>query len=178
MEDEPTFIKYYGIISALESQKNSLQEIIVENCDYNEVFEVLKNCKILETLRLRIYCLQFLSLWCFINDIQEEELKIQVIQFAEILPLTLQYLDLGDTWQPYIDIVLSNCNAPLKKLLIYHLNDEKYTRALIEFCIRNKALNYVAVYRDSDLDENFRKEVEAYVTNVALVPRARIVVNC
>ncbi|RIB23719.1 hypothetical protein C2G38_2032476 [Gigaspora rosea] len=56
IEDKPTFIKYYGIISALESQKNSLQEIIVENCDYNEEFEVLKNCKILETLRLRTYC--------------------------------------------------------------------------------------------------------------------------
>ncbi|KAF0548845.1 hypothetical protein F8M41_025698 [Gigaspora margarita] len=57
-----------------------------------------------------------------------------------------------------------------KKLLIYRLNDEKDTRALIEFCIRNKALNYVGVYGYSDLDENFRKEVEAHDANVALVP--------
>ncbi|RIB09229.1 hypothetical protein C2G38_2209489 [Gigaspora rosea] len=62
--------------------------------------------------------LLFLSLWYLIDDdIQEEEPKIRVIKFAEILPLTLQYLDLGDSLQPY---------------------------------------------------ENFRKEVEAHVTNVAL----------
>ncbi|RIB25465.1 hypothetical protein C2G38_2165788 [Gigaspora rosea] len=218
----------HGVISALECQKNTLQEVIINNCTYNKEFEVLKDCKNLETLRifeavefirffipkdfddihkvlfflkaLKSFCpnitylniqyidfsiqllelignlqkLQFLSLWCLIDDnIQEEELKVHVIQFAQILPLTLQYLDLGNTWEPYIDILLSHCNAPLKKLLIYHLNDEKYTRALIEFCIRNKDLNYVGIYKYSDLDENFRQEVETHVTNVALVPCAR-----
>ncbi|RIB25483.1 hypothetical protein C2G38_2241374 [Gigaspora rosea] len=265
-DDHPT--EFYAIISALECQKNSLQEVIIKNCAYNKEFEALKDCNNLETLRIWdcsskllnlldckistlevVYCLidvqtiplilensglllqrlrfelenfddtciyqelfflealksfcpdityleikciefsiqllelignlkklQLLSLWCLIDDdIQEEELKIRVMKFAEILPLTLQYLDLGDTLQPCIDIVLSDCNAPLKKLLIYHLNDEKYTRALIEFCIRNKALNYVGLYKYSDLDENFRKEVEAHFTNVALVPYARTV---
>ncbi|RIB25481.1 hypothetical protein C2G38_2031016 [Gigaspora rosea] len=186
-EDHPT--ELYGIISALECQKNSLQEVIINKCTYNKEFEVLKDCKNLETLRiwdcsskllnlldckistldvvdcpidvqaiplilkksglllqrlrfnpknsedihkelffleaLKSFCpnitylyisniwfsaqlleiignlqkLQFLSVWCLIDDdIQEEELKIQVMQFAEILPLTLQYLDLGDTW--------------------------------------------------------------------------------
>ncbi|RIB25488.1 hypothetical protein C2G38_2031022 [Gigaspora rosea] len=221
-EDHPT--ELYGIISALECQKNSLQEVIINKCTYNKEFEVLKDCENLETLRiwdcsskllnlldckistldvvdcpidvqaiplilkksglllqrlsfnqeisedihnelvflkaLMSFCpnitylyisniwfstqlleiianlqkLQFLSLWCIvddddIDDIKEEKLKIQVIQFAEILPLTLQYLDLGDTCK-YIDIFLSHCNAPLKKLIVYHLNDEKYTRAL------------------------------------------------
>ncbi|RIB25473.1 hypothetical protein C2G38_2031010 [Gigaspora rosea] len=208
-EDHPK--ELYGIISALECQKNSLQEVIIAKCAYNKEFERLrfnpnnsedihKELFFLEALKSfcpnitylyisniwlstqlleiigNLQKLQSLSLWCFISDIQEEELKIQGMQFAEILPLTLQYLDLGDTWQPYIDIFLIHCNAPLKKLLIYHLNDEKYTRALIEFCIRNKALNYVGVCRYySDLDENFKKEVEAHFTNVALVPRARIV---
>ncbi|RIB23720.1 hypothetical protein C2G38_798981 [Gigaspora rosea] len=264
--DHPT--EFYGIISALECQKNSLQEIVIIRCAYNKEFEVLKDCKNLETLRIwycsskllnlldckistldvidcpidvqtiplilknsglllqrlsfepknfgdihevvffleaiKSFCtnitylnikhiefstqllelignlqkLQFLSLCCYVdNDIPEEELEIRVMQFAEILPLTLQYLDLGDNWQPCIDILLSHCNAPLKKLLIYCLNDEKHTRALIEFCIRNKALNYVGICKYSDLDENFRKEVEAHVVNVALVPSARIVVN-
>ncbi|RIB25467.1 hypothetical protein C2G38_469703 [Gigaspora rosea] len=264
VEDDPT--ELYGTISALECQKNSLQEVIIKECDYNKEFEVLKDCKNLETLRilnccskllnlldckistleivdcpidvqtiplileksglllqrlsfnssdgideelffleaLKSFCpnitylylsdiefsikllepigslqkLQFLTLWCFVDDdIQEVELNVYVIQFAKILPLTLQYLDLGDTLEPYIDIVLSHCNAPLKKLLIYCLNDEKHTRALIEFCIRNMALNYVGLYKYSGLDENFRKEVEAHVVNVALVPSARIVVN-
>ncbi|RIB23747.1 hypothetical protein C2G38_2139611 [Gigaspora rosea] len=266
-EDHPT--EFYGIISALECQKISLQEVIINKCTYSKEFEVLKDFRNLETLRisncsskllnlldckistlevvscsidvqttplilensglllqrlsfvpeylgediheelffleaLKSFCpnitylelkyiefsiqllelicnlqkLQFLSLWYFVDDdIPEEELKIRVIKFAEILPLTLQYLDLGNTWQPYIDIFLNHCNAPLKKLLFYHLDDEKLTRALIEFCIRNKALNYVGVYRHSDLDENFRKEVEAHVANVALVSCARIIVN-
>ncbi|KAF0501158.1 hypothetical protein F8M41_020123 [Gigaspora margarita] len=266
--DHPT--EFYGIISALECQKNSLQEVIIIRCGYNKEFRVLKYCKTLETLRIRdcspkllnfldceisalevfdcpidvqtiplilensglllqrlsfdpidfgneihevmffletlkSFCpnitylniqyskfsiqllelignlqkLQFLSLCCFVdNEIPEEELKIRVMKFAEILPLTLQYLDLGDNWQPSIDILLSHCKAPLKKLLIYRLNDEKDTRALIEFCIRNKALNYVGIYKYSDLDENLRKEVETHVTNVALVPWSRIVVDC
>ncbi|RIB08024.1 hypothetical protein C2G38_2252278 [Gigaspora rosea] len=44
---------YYGIISALESQKNSLQEVILDNCDFSAEFEVLNKCKNLETLRIR-----------------------------------------------------------------------------------------------------------------------------
>ncbi|KAF0501151.1 hypothetical protein F8M41_020116 [Gigaspora margarita] len=266
--DHPT--EFYGIISALECQKNSLKEVIINKCGYNKEFKVLKYCETLETLRIRdcsskllnlldckistlevfdcpidvqtiplilensglllqrlsfdpedfgddihevlfflealkSFCpnitylkikyiefsiqllelisnlqkLQFLSLYCYADDdIPKKELEIRVMQFAEILPLTLQYLDLGNSLQPCIDILLSHCKAPLKKLLIYRLYDEKHTRALIEFCIRNKALNYVGIYKYSDLDENFRKEVEAHTVNVALVPSASIVVNC
>ncbi|KAF0373854.1 hypothetical protein F8M41_012955 [Gigaspora margarita] len=173
-------IEFYGVISALESQKNSLQEVRLDNCCFNAEIEVLNNCKNLETLRIR-YCntkslklldykvsalevvkskidaqsmalifekssiflqrlkleldeeirdtllllealksfcpnitylsiqdigfspqlvelignlqkLQFLSLWCDnvdVNDTPEEVLKIRVIKFSEILPLTL-----------------------------------------------------------------------------------------
>ncbi|KAF0541539.1 hypothetical protein F8M41_005310 [Gigaspora margarita] len=181
--DYPT--EFYGVISALESQKNSLQEVILDSCDFNIEFEVFNNCKNLETLRIR-YCatkplklldykvstlevveseidtqsmalifeksgiflqrfklelyeefqdeplllealksfcpnitylniqgigvspqlvelignlqkLQYLTLWCDdVYDIPEEVMKIRVIQFSEILPLTLQYFDLGE----------------------------------------------------------------------------------
>ncbi|KAF0541535.1 hypothetical protein F8M41_005306 [Gigaspora margarita] len=177
-------MEFYGVISALESQKNSLQEVILGSCVFNAEFEVFNNCKKLETLRIR-YCntkplklldykistlevveseidthfmalifeksgillqrlklelneefqdellllealksfcpnitylsiqeigfspqlvelignlqkLQFLTLWCDdVYDIPEEVMKIRVIQFSEILPLTLQYFDLG-----------------------------------------------------------------------------------
>ncbi|KAF0555462.1 hypothetical protein F8M41_017187 [Gigaspora margarita] len=46
-------LKFYGIISALEYQKNSLQEFILTGCAYSTEFEVLKNCKNLEILRIR-----------------------------------------------------------------------------------------------------------------------------
>ncbi|KAF0555475.1 hypothetical protein F8M41_017198 [Gigaspora margarita] len=263
-EEFPT--EFYGIISALESQKNSLQEVIVEYCDYSTEFEILDNCKKLEILRVR-YCetkllkilnykintlelvdtsfdastisaiaqiieksgillqrlifesideiicekslllnalkshcpnitylnitniristqlldlignlqnLQFLTL-VFVLDIPEEELEIRVMQFAEILPLTLQYLDVGDPWfNSYVDIFFKYCNAPLKKVLIDHLDNEKNTKALIEFCKRNKTLKYVGVNRYFELDKNIRKEVKKYVT---LVTYERIIVN-
>ncbi|RIB26330.1 hypothetical protein C2G38_2065149 [Gigaspora rosea] len=264
-EEFPT--EFYGIVSALESQKNSLQEFIVEYCDYSTEFDILENCKKLEILRVR-YCetklskilnykistlelvdtrfdastilaiaqiikksgillqrlifesideiiceksllldalkshcpnitylnitniristqllelignlqnLQFLTL-LFVLDIPEDELKIQVMQFAEILPLTLQYLDVGDPWfNSYVDIFFKHCNAPLKKVLIGHLDNEKNTKALIEFCKRNKTLKYLGINRYFDLDKNIRKEVKKYVT---LVTYESIIVNC
>ncbi|KAF0501160.1 hypothetical protein F8M41_020125 [Gigaspora margarita] len=184
---------FHGIISALESQKYSLQEVIIESCGYSAEFEILKSCKNLESLRVR-YCgtkllkvldckitsleisdcpldvqtiiiilkntgtllqrlkleisddeiweeslllealksfcsnitylnitnigfstqlielignlqnLQFLTLW-FIADIPEEELKIRVMQFAEILPPSLQYLELRDEVRAYVTLV-------------------------------------------------------------------------
>ncbi|KAF0332868.1 hypothetical protein F8M41_019118 [Gigaspora margarita] len=260
--------EFHGIISALENQKNSLQEVIVKNCHYSAEFEVLKNCKNLETLRIRncskellktlnykvntleivdssidastivpileksglllqrlrlkiessireeslllktlnTFCpnvtylniiniefsaqflelignlqkLQFLTLQCTVGDVPKEELKIQAMQFAEILPLTLQYLNLRhNTWlESYNDIFLNHCNAPLKRLFIDRFNNEKIVKALIEFCIRNKALKYVAVYKLYDLydlEDNTRKEVETYVS---FVPFKHIIVKC
>ncbi|KAF0501150.1 hypothetical protein F8M41_020115 [Gigaspora margarita] len=266
--EKGTLTKLYAIISALESQKNSLQEITVENCDYSEEFEVLKNCKNLETLRLRTHCdykipikmldynkintleivdytietrkmalvlektgislqrlkvvsrweqiqevslllnafktfcpnitylyiiniefstqlievignlqkLQFLTLMCDVDDVQEEEMKIRAMQFAKILPLTLQYLDLIDGWlETYIDIFLNHCNSPLRKLIFEKLDNEKNTKALIEFCVRKKTLNYVGLNDPSMLNNNIRKEMEAYVV---LVPYEDITIDC
>ncbi|KAF0333105.1 hypothetical protein F8M41_016896 [Gigaspora margarita] len=259
-------MEFYGVVSALKSQKNSLQEVILDHCDFNVEFEVFNNCKNLETLRIRncateplksldykvstlevveseidtqsmalifensgillqrlkleldeefhdtlllletlkSFCpnityfsiqnigfspqlielignlqkLQFLSLWCDddnVNDIPEEVLKIRVIKFSEILPLTLQYFNLRGIWlEPYTDILFNHCNAPLKKMLIYRLNNERISKALVEFCIRNKTLNYVGVYEYLGLDDNTKKEVEPYVE---LVPYEHIVVD-
>ncbi|RIB02322.1 hypothetical protein C2G38_2125518, partial [Gigaspora rosea] len=105
--------EFHGIISALESQKNSLQEVILNNCDFR-------------------------------NTLLE----------------------------PYTDILINHCNAPLKKILIYRLNNERISKALVEFCMRNKALNYVGVFKYFDLDDNTKKEVEPYVK---LVPYEYIV---
>ncbi|KAF0463369.1 hypothetical protein F8M41_000188 [Gigaspora margarita] len=269
------YTEFHGIISALECQKNSLQEVDIQDCSFNAEFSVLNNCKNLETIRItrcntellkildykistlevvdapidaqtmalilekagillqrlilesisidenildesllleaiKLFCqnityfkigciefstqllelignlhkLQFLSVWCYINIIPVEELpveglNIRVMQFSKILPLTLQYLDLRNIWlDPYIDILLNHCLAPLKKLLINGLDNEKNIKALIEFCARTKTLKYVGVREYSNLealDDNIRKEVEA---NVALVPDHYIVVNC
>ncbi|RIB20416.1 hypothetical protein C2G38_2244582 [Gigaspora rosea] len=218
--------EFHGIISALECQKNSLQEVIIQDCSDTAEFNILNSCKNLETIRIKscntellkildykistlkvfdtpidaqtmalilekagillqrlivesisineyileesllleaiksfcpnityfkigriefstqllelignLHKLQFLSLRCDIYNIPVEELKIRVMQFSKTLPLTLQSLDLRNTWlEPNIDILLNHCLAPLKKLLIYRLDNEKNTKELIEFC--------------------------------------------
>ncbi|KAF0547198.1 hypothetical protein F8M41_000769 [Gigaspora margarita] len=254
--------EYQGIISALESQKNSLQEVIIESCKCSTEFKVLKDCKNLEILRINdcynveileanlntleinrysIYAssivqlltksgallqrlklvsteeqineesllletlksscpnitylnisdvgfstqflelignlqkLQFLTL-LDIFEILEDEPEILVMQFAKLLPLTLQYLDLRHTClNSYIDSLLNNCYAPLKYLLIDNLDNEKKVKALIEFCIRKRSLNYVGVEEGFNFDDNIKKEVEEYVT---LISCEHIVVNC
>ncbi|KAF0547201.1 hypothetical protein F8M41_000773 [Gigaspora margarita] len=252
--------EFHGIISALESQNNSLKEVTIKFCECSTEFKVLMNCKNLETLRINdclneeileaslntleinsytIYVsnivqiltksgtllqrlklvstdeqtkeepllletlksscpnitylnisdvglstqflelignlqkLQFLTLW-YIGDMLDDEPEIQVMQFAKQLPLTLQYLDLRySEIDSYIDTLLNNCYAPLKYLLINRLDDEKMSKALVEFCIRKRTLNYMGV--SIDLDDNIKRKVEGYVT---LVPCERIVVNC
>ncbi|KAF0425111.1 hypothetical protein F8M41_006397 [Gigaspora margarita] len=259
--------EFYGIISALESQKNTLQEVILESCVFSAEFEVLNNCKNLETLRildcdrellkildyniitleiyyfqidvsiivqilekigillqrlkvvtgtvireesllleaLKSFCpniiylyimniglstqlleligdlqkLQFLSIGYAYNTPKEER-KIRVMQFAKILPSTLQYLDIAldkadNLLDSFIDILLDHCNAPLKKLLISNLDNERNTKALIRYCTRIRTLNYVGIVKYHDLGYDIRNELEKYVT---LVPYQHIVVNC
>ncbi|RIB20413.1 hypothetical protein C2G38_2179333 [Gigaspora rosea] len=135
--------EFHCIISVLECQKNSLQEVVIQDCSFSAEFNVLNNCKNLETIRItccntellkildykistlevfdtpidaqtmalilkksryiefstqlleligKLHKLQFLSLWCDIDNIPVEELKIRVMQFSKILALTLQYL--------------------------------------------------------------------------------------
>ncbi|KAF0527415.1 hypothetical protein F8M41_013671 [Gigaspora margarita] len=118
--------------------------------------------------------LQFLTLDCY--EIRDDEPEILVIQFAKLLPLTLQYLDLrASCFNSYIDSLLNNCHAPLKYLLIDHFDYEKISKSLTEFCIRKNTLNYVGLNRYSSLDDNIKKELEGYVT---MVPYERIIVNC
>ncbi|KAF0511802.1 hypothetical protein F8M41_018165 [Gigaspora margarita] len=45
--------EFHGIISALESQKKSLQEVLITCCACSTEFKVLTNCKNLEILRIR-----------------------------------------------------------------------------------------------------------------------------
>ncbi|KAF0511805.1 hypothetical protein F8M41_018169 [Gigaspora margarita] len=212
--------EYHGIISALESQQNSLQEVLINCCSCSTEFKyskiLQKSGTVLQRLSLvseyeriqeepllletlKSFCpnitylsignvgfstqylelisnlqkLQFLTL-CWIFETLDDEPELLVMQLAKLLPLTLQYLDLSYSCiESFTDILLSNCYAPLKYLLIECLDDEEKIKALTEFCIRKKTLNYVGVH--VDVDDDIKKKVEEYVT---LMPYDRIVVNC
>ncbi|KAF0476769.1 hypothetical protein F8M41_024315 [Gigaspora margarita] len=254
-----TLKEFHGIVSALESQKLSLREVLIEDCDYNAEFKTLMNCENLETIRIR-YCndekilkiintlncklttleiinldceidasniviileksgallqrlklevkkiseqslsletlksfcpnilylnisviefstklldlignlkkLLFLTLrWC--DDIFEEE----VIQFANALPFTLQYLDTRSLKSKF-DILFNHCNAPLKTVISNHHYEEKDFRALIEFCIRKGTLKYLGVRLNS---RDVYERMKGYVT---VVHFSRVIVDC
>ncbi|KAF0560093.1 hypothetical protein F8M41_003427 [Gigaspora margarita] len=232
--------EFYGIISALNFQKNTLQElhyatvvlaqssstleISYFRIDIPIIVQILEKIGILlkrlkvetETViregsllleALKSFCpniiylyikdivhftqlveiignlqkLQFLSLG-YAYHIPKEERKIRVMQFAKILPSTLQYLDIAlgipnTLLDSFIDILLDHCNAPLKKLLISGgINNEKNIKALIRYCTRIRTLNYVGIVKYYDfLNYDISNELKKYVT---LVPYKHIVINC
>ncbi|KAF0547185.1 hypothetical protein F8M41_000756 [Gigaspora margarita] len=163
--DEPT----WEISLLLETIKS-----FCPNITYLNISDVEFSTQFLEIIG-NLRKLQYLTL-CDIFEILDDEPEILVMQFAKLLPLTLQYLDLRYTClSSYIDRLLNNCYAPLKYLLIDRLDDKKKAKALIEFCIRKGSLKYVGVEKRLNLDDNIKKEVEGCVT---LISCERIVVNC
>ncbi|CAG8439562.1 4893_t:CDS:1 [Cetraspora pellucida] len=260
--------KFNGIISALENQRKSLQEIKIHGCAYDAEFEVLMNCEKLEVLRIVYgdeqellkllvngFCkfntleittfqlnapsiIQFLEKSCSIlqrlklhsdeeiisqiplletltnfcpnitylyisritlsiqlvrlieslkrlefltlkwNNYDSEDIaKALVVQLAEKLPTTLQYL----YWErfnfqsnSFNDILLDNCDAPLKKLIFYVDCDEKIIKALINFCIRKGTLKYMNDIFRKDFDY-LEEDLEGYAKPV---PIEYIEVNC
>ncbi|KAF0496883.1 hypothetical protein F8M41_020890 [Gigaspora margarita] len=145
------------------------------NLKYLSIIFILFSAELLELIG-SLQKLQFLTLMLRDDKMSEEESEIRYKEFVEILPITLQYLDLTNTRQnSYLDVWLNNCSAPLKRLLIDGLDNEKQTQALIEFCKRKRTLNCVGVSKYSELNDIIKKEVEMYVT---LVLSEYIVIDC
>ncbi|RIB20426.1 hypothetical protein C2G38_2080870 [Gigaspora rosea] len=93
----------YGIISALESQKNLLQEVILDSCNFNAEFEVFNNCKNLETLRIRDCFMKSLKLLDYkvstleVNDCQiNTQAMILIFEKSGILLQRLKFETRGD----------------------------------------------------------------------------------
>src|SRR5690242_8317546 len=101
--DINSFNEFHSIVSALESQKQSLQEVIIKNCNYNTEFKMLMNCKNLETIHIR-----------FCND--KRILKIMKILNYKIITLEIINLD--------CEIDISNIVLILEKsgVLLQRLN--------------------------------------------------------
>ncbi|KAF0496882.1 hypothetical protein F8M41_020889 [Gigaspora margarita] len=145
------------------------------NLKYLSIIFILFSTELLELIG-SLQKLQFLTLMLRNDEMSEEESEFRYKEFVEILPITLQYLDLTNTRQnSYLDVWLNNCSAPLKRLLIDGLDNEKQTQALIEFCKRKRILNCVGVSKYSELNDIIKKEVEMYVT---LVLSEYIVIDC
>ncbi|RIB08161.1 hypothetical protein C2G38_2212351 [Gigaspora rosea] len=112
-----------------------LLETIISSCP--NIVYLDFSCMKLSTQFLNFICclqkLQYLT-FTWIDDGSEEEMKTCVMKFAEMLPLSLNYLDLG----------------------IFG----KVAEALIGFYIRKKTLNKVFLY---DFNSRFESDLKKYV---------------
>ncbi|KAF0547900.1 hypothetical protein F8M41_000252 [Gigaspora margarita] len=161
-------LEQLSLIEALKSFCPNVTYLNISNIEFStQLIDLIGN----------LQKLQFLTCsWCIdgcINGLPDKE---RITQFAKILPLTLKYLDLRNSClNSHIDILLNNCYAPLKKLLINNkiFDNKKNLKALIDFCIRNRSLKYLGV--NSYLSLGHFMVVMEYVT---VVPYDRIVVNC
>ncbi|RIB15115.1 hypothetical protein C2G38_2247853 [Gigaspora rosea] len=150
-------------------------KLFCPNLKYLSIIFILFSTELLELIG-SLQKLQFLTLRLRDDGMSEEKSEIRYKEFVEILPITLQYLDLTNTRQnPRLDVWLNNCSSPLKRLLIDSLDNEKQAQALIEFYKRKRTLNCVGVSKYSELNDNIKKEVEMYVT---LVFSESIVIDC
>ncbi|KAF0498509.1 hypothetical protein F8M41_020549 [Gigaspora margarita] len=78
--------EFYGIISALESQINTLQEVILSGCVFSAEFEVLNNCKNLETLRILDCDMELLKILDYnISTLEISHFQIDVLIIVQIL---------------------------------------------------------------------------------------------
>ncbi|RIB23385.1 hypothetical protein C2G38_2032785 [Gigaspora rosea] len=178
-EDNYSIFKFNSKRHLIQSQ-SLLMETLMTSCPniiYLYISGIVKYSTHILKLLSSLQKLQFLAIsW---NDEFEDEtdprkkekkLEACAKQFAEILPPTLQYLDISELYLDWdINILLDHCDAPLKKLSIYlrsHNKDETIN-AIIRFCIRKKTLNFVSV-NEMFGRTNIKKDLERYVK---VVPR-------
>ncbi|KAF0557807.1 hypothetical protein F8M41_012263 [Gigaspora margarita] len=76
--------EFHGIISALESQKESLEEVTIAYCDCNAEFKVLMNCKNLKILRIK-YCNNVRILEACLNTLEINSSLIYASSIVHIL---------------------------------------------------------------------------------------------
>ncbi|KAF0557824.1 hypothetical protein F8M41_012278 [Gigaspora margarita] len=74
----------HDIISALKSQKLSLQEVTFENCNFDAEFETLIDCENLEILRIR-FCIDVKILFANINTLEIIGCSIDTSYMVQIL---------------------------------------------------------------------------------------------
>ncbi|KAF0452389.1 hypothetical protein F8M41_001898 [Gigaspora margarita] len=161
--------EFYGIISALEYQKNSLQEVVIQDCSFNAEFNVLNNCKNLETIRI---------LCCNTELLKILDYKISTLEVFDT-PINAQTMAL----------ILEKAGILLQRLIVESitidediLEESLLLEAIKSFCpnityfkIRHIEFSTQLLELIEALDDNIRKEVEA---KVALVPDYYIIVDC
>ncbi|RIB26886.1 hypothetical protein C2G38_2162165 [Gigaspora rosea] len=180
-EDNYSMFKFNKKGSLIKSQSLLLETLMTScpNIVYLSILGIVKYSTHILKLLSSLQKLQFLTIsWNdeFDDESESEEkekkMKACAKQFAEILPPTLQYLDLSKLYlDSHVNILLDHCDAPLKKLSINlpSHNEGETINAIIRFCIRKKTPNFVSVNERGGWRniKNFEKDLERYVKVVS-----------
>ncbi|KAF0463376.1 hypothetical protein F8M41_000195 [Gigaspora margarita] len=143
--------EFHGIISALDNQKNSLQEVRIENCVFNIEFDVLNNCKNLETLYIRFCDTKFWNILdCKIRTLKIIDEPFDAQPIALILEksgLLLQRLNVeavvtdGEIlWEE--SLLLEAIKSFCSNITYLNISDLGFSTQLVELIVfRNIAVN-------------------------------------
>ncbi|KAF0561096.1 hypothetical protein F8M41_000121 [Gigaspora margarita] len=163
--------RYQGMISALECQKNTLEEIMIENCGYSAEFEKLNNCKNLETLRIWHCDTKLLKILnCEISTLEIVNFELNsstIIQILEKSGLLLQRLKLGSLCKMLEEesLLLESLKCFCPNIKYLNIMNIGFSTQFLELICNLQDLQFLT----------FAKKVESYVK---LIPYERIVVNC
>ncbi|KAF0514785.1 hypothetical protein F8M41_017509 [Gigaspora margarita] len=172
--------KFYGIISALESQKSSLQEVIIDYCAFSTEFEVLKNCKNLEILHIR-YCDYMIPLKILdynkINTLEVVDCPIDSKDIALILEkfgISLQRLKLvSDDKIQEESLLLEVLKSFCPNITYLNISNIEFSTQLLEFIGNLQKLQFLTLSSlwciVDDISEEELKKRAYFVSTIANV---------
>ncbi|RIB29426.1 hypothetical protein C2G38_1148420 [Gigaspora rosea] len=160
--------EFHGIISALESQKNTLQEAIIDNCDWSAEFEILKNCKNLDTFRIRFCDKKFLKILnCkistleILNDHRDISTTTQILKISGLM---LKRLKLRSGYEETSILISLKSFCP--NITYLDLGDIEISTQLIEVIGNLQKLQFLTLISWGNIDET-KEELEVRVIHFA-----------
>ncbi|RIB15491.1 hypothetical protein C2G38_2192253 [Gigaspora rosea] len=155
---------FLGIISALESQKNTLQEVILKGYVFSAEFEVLNNCKNLETLRI-FHCdkelLKILDYNISTLEISYSLIDVPIIvQILEKIGISLQRLKIEIrtvTWEE--SLLLEALKSFCPNIIYLYITNIGISTQLLELIGNLQKLQFLSLsyaYRLSKEAKNIR----------------------
>ncbi|KAF0412771.1 hypothetical protein F8M41_007862 [Gigaspora margarita] len=162
--------EYQGIISALESQKNSLREVIIESCECSTEFKVLKDCKNLEILRINGCCNKEI-LEASLNSLEITGYMIDASNIVQILKKSdtlLQRLKLISTDEPTLEIslLLETLKSYCPNITYLNISDVEFSTQFLEIIGNLQKLQFLTL---RDIFEILEDEPEILVIRFAKI---------
>ncbi|KAF0408069.1 hypothetical protein F8M41_008621 [Gigaspora margarita] len=166
--------EFHGIILALESQKNSLEEVRIEYCNWSTEFEILKNCKNLDTFRIWDCDMKFLK----VLNYKISTLEIvgpchdvsTIIQILEMSGLMLKRLKLCSTLKVDEEtsiLVLEALKSFCPNITYLNFGYIEFSTQLIEVIDNLQKLQFLTLCLKWENIDETKEELEVRIIHLA-----------